>query len=409
MEHRREFIKLLIASFISQSGSHFLTIALAGFVFIRSGSVVAASLIFVLSYLPSIFVGAWIGDWIDRNLSRWVLACNELVSIIVSISCGLCISLKAPLPVLCMLIALRSLLLFTARTGGIKWIKLITSPALQASRVKFFFLSFFLSTATAGIMAALALRTPSILVVVLVDVGTYLLSFGAILLLRELESNAGTRAIVEKKVGTIATIKDILGQTELAPCFIAVCISQAVFQGAYSVLVSYLPINLFQLGVRGLGAFQVAASLGIITGFLILWLIPGIFAKNKENQPVAMLITLSVGVLTVLACANVQKLHLSLFFFFVMNTAYECIWLYNSSEFFRKSNPAIIGRYQFVLTASASCTMAIFTLCYAGLIEIFDLRTGIATSLLGGILIWGLIAFSYSRKQTSTTEELSHE
>jgi hypothetical protein len=411
MQHRRtEFIKLLIASFISQSGSHFLTIALAGFVFLRSGSIIKASLIFILSYLPSILVSAWIGDYIDRRLSRWLLACSDIFSIIISFLCGVCIALELPLALLCVLITLRSLLLFTARAGGIKWIKLITPPELQSSRIKFFFLSFFLSTATAGILAALALKQPSIRIVVLVDIGTYILGICVILALHELPDTGNPIGTNGTKFSTLTSLREILKQSDLAPYFISVCLSQAIFQGAYSVFVSYLPINRFQLGVQGLGTFQIAASLGIIVGFLVLWMFPNVLANRYHSLPTPLLATLGVGVLGLLSCVTVRVLPVSLVSFFLVNTAYECVWLFSSSEFFRNSSPESIGRYQFVLTSSASCIMAIFTLCYAILIEIFSLQIGTAIIVITGLLIWGYISYlSALHKRNFIAEELTHE
>src|SRR6516164_8504344 len=98
---RREFVKLLAGAFVSQSGSHFLTITLAGFVLVRTKSLTQASLVFVLSYLPSLFVSARVGDWIDRRLSRWLLGRNELFGALTSLACGVCIAYNLPTSGLC--------------------------------------------------------------------------------------------------------------------------------------------------------------------------------------------------------------------------------------------------------------------------------------------------------------------
>jgi hypothetical protein len=392
MQDRKEFIKLLIASFISQSGSHFLTIALAGFVFVRSGSIIKASFIFILSYLPSIIVAARIGDWIDRCLSRWLLVRNELLSIIISSLCGICIAFEVPIVILCTLIALRSLLLFTTRTASIKWIKLITPSALQSLRVKVFYFGFFLSTATAGILAAKALKQPSVLIVVLIDIGTYIFSISIFMALRELSSTEKTTDIAMASFSTLTSLREILKLPTLSPHFTSVCLSQSIFQGAYSVLVYSLPINRFQLGIQGIGPFQIAASLGISIGFVVLWLFPNILAKKKQTRSVALLATLGVGALSLIVCIAIPSIPSSLFSFFLFNAAYECIWLYNVSEFVQRSPQNTLGRYQFVMTSSASCLMAIFTLSYAILIELSGLRFGVTIILLGGLLIWGYVS-----------------
>jgi hypothetical protein len=388
---RSAFLKLLCASFISQSGSHFLTIALAGFVFSRSGSITRASLMFILSYLPAIFVGASIGQWVDLHLSRWLLVRNEILAIVISALCGTCIAFNLPLGLLCGLVALRSLLLFTTRSGGIKWIKLITPIAHQSVRIKFFYLSFFLSTAVAGILAATALRQPSVLVIILIDVGTYLLSIVTILTLPDLIAilpDTGKAATV----GTLNSLREIFSVPSLSSHFTAVCLSQAIFQGAYSVLVYYLPLNRFQLGFRGLGLFQIAASLGITLGFLILWRAPTFMAQRRPGIPIAFVTCLGIGLLNVIVGVNTPSVYSSFVCFFLFNSAYECIWLYSSSEFVQLSPQDTIARFQFLLTACASCSMAGFTLFYAVLIQLIGLQTGVLIMLLIGLLAWACIS-----------------
>jgi hypothetical protein len=385
-QHQTEFTKLLLASFLSQSGSYFLTIALAGFVFFRSGSIIKASLVFTLSYLPAILIGGRVGNWIDRYLSRWLLVRNELVSIVTSFLCGVCIMFEVPLVILCMLLALRSVFLFTARTAGIKWIKLITPSELQAMRVRLFYLSFFLATSAAGILAATALAHPSVVIVILIDVGTYVLSTSVLLTLRQLPPVENAAPASVESFNTITSVREILSWPALSPYFISVCLSQSVFQGAYTILVSYLPGNRFQLGIRGLGPFQVAASLGIIVGFFALGLFLNSSAKKSPAPPVVLLTAL--GVVSLLTCVAVPNLPSSLFSFFLFNAAYECIWLHSVSEFVKHSPQRTLARYQFVMSSSASCSMAIFSLSYAVSIELVGLQTGVTVVMSTGLFLW---------------------
>jgi hypothetical protein len=385
MQNRTEFIKLQLASFVSQSGSHFLTIALSAFVLVSSGSVIKSALVFILSFLPSIFFSAKLGNWIDGHLSRWLLARNELMSVGASALCGVCIATKAPLIFLCLVISARSLLLFIARTGGSKWIKVISPPEVQSGRIKLFFLSFFLSTAVAGIMAGTVLGQSSILWVVVIDIATYIASFCLILFLRELPRHAVPEAT---SVQVVQTVKEILRLPEIRQQFISVCASQAVFQGAYSVLVSYLPIRHFHLGLSGVGVFQFAASIGIILGFAAVSVWPSMFSKEEGSWPFRLVIGLGAG--SLLACSTIDFLPTAAFMFFSMHFAYECIWLFNSSEFFRQSPATCLGRYQFTLTACASFIMAVSTLGYSVLITHFGLEMGVLTLMIVGLTPWFL-------------------
>lgn len=387
MSKQREFVKLLLASFISQTGSHFLTIALSGYIFVTSQSIVKASLVFVLSYFPSILVSGILGNWIDKSISRWLLARNELLSIITSAVCGLALFYRWPLVILCCALALRSLLLFVARTGGIKWVKVITTPEKQTLRIKCFYLSFFLSTAVAGILAASVLSSSGIMAVVIIDIATYLVSFLVDLSLEEIPQHEITSP---PNVSVISTLREIFQTDQIRNHFIGVCLSQAVFQGAYSVLVSFLPLHVFQKGLAAVGPFQFAASLGITLGFVVVSLWAGIFSGHEGKGPFKVMLAIGTG--SLLCIATVPVLPTSLFMFFSMNFAYECIWLFNNAEFFKKSPQESLGRFQFTLTATASFLMAVATLIYSSLIENYGLESAIYSTLTVGLLAWFISA-----------------
>jgi hypothetical protein len=405
MMNRSEFFKLQIASFISQSGSHFLTISLAAFVLLSSGSIVQSALVFVLSYLPSAFVSSRLGHWIDKNVSRKLLAANEILSIAASVLCGLAIYLKAPLFALSIVIAARSILLFTARTVASKWIKVISPPELQALRIKFFFLSFFLSTAVAGILAGSVLERATMLTVVAIDVATYFVSLMLILSLKDLQHAQVTGSTSEAQAVRLReTIGEILSNPTIQNHFLAVCLSQAIFQGAYSALVSFLPIVIFKLGASGIGYFQLAASLGITGGFLVVWLLPNLFAENRGQFPLRFVLLLSAGFIALFSCVSVTGSSSSLLSFTLFNLSYECIWLFNNSEFFRKSPPESIGRYQFTLASFASLVMAIFTLGYSFLLDSMLPQLAVASVLSVGALGWFLAA-RFSRTEKQKTDE----
>jgi len=290
MSGRHPFARLLSASFISQVGSYFLTLALVTFVYQKSGSIVRSSLVFVFSYLPAVLVSGYLGSILDRLISRRLLIINEAVSAAVSALCGLCLVLAAPLPVLCVVLSLRSVLLFVARTGGSKWIKVISPQSMQDARIKIFFLIFFLSTAIAGVLAATVLSWGSIFTVVALDVGTYLSSMVVLFTLPPLPTPE--RAAAASSGGTrssLGTIAEILRTPALATPFLLVGFSQATFQGAYGVFVSYLPIHQLKLGTSGVGLFQLAASFGITCGFLINWFFAArLTAWTRRALPVAL-------------------------------------------------------------------------------------------------------------------------
>jgi MFS family permease len=393
MSDRPEFNKLLAASFISQIGSYFLTIALAAFVLVSSGSPIQSAMIFVVTYLPSILVGAKVGTWIDASLSKGLLIRNEIFCVFLSALCGVCIAYHLPLYVLCIVLSLRSILMLIGRSGSNKWIKLISPPETQRVRFKIYSFIFFLSTAISGILAGVVLAKGSIRLVVTIDIVTYFVGILIYLSLRPIALEPGLLDRSEAPPQEVLSIlRSIHRIPTLRTLFLLVCFSQALFQGAYSTLVSFLPIRQFQLGFQGVGSFQLATSLGIIAGFLLVYLFPHLLDERNLRAPLKAFFASGIGILALFACVSVLDPYLSLFFFFVLNCAYECIWLHSSSEFFRASPKAATARYSFTLSSCAGFLMSISTLSYAAAIQKSNLLSGtifIVSAGLGFLLLTG--------------------
>ena len=391
LNSKSEFRKLLAASFISQSGSHFLTIALSAFILMHSKSVVLASLVFVFSFLPSVLVSPKLGHWVDNKVSRWLIARNELISIVATILCGLCIYLDLPVGVLCVILGFRSILLFIGRAAAIKWLKLITQPEIQAGRIKLFYLAFFLSTAVSGILAAQALNHLSIWTVVIIDSISYLGGLSLYLSLKQIKVQESSQQNGQFGIGNaptlVETLTTIFSLPALRTSFLVVCLSQAIFQGAYSVLVSYLPIKHFNVGASGLGWFQIAASIGITVGFLVNWFAPKFLSERVTNFPFRAMVASFFAMCALVLCVNASSVISSLIPFLVLNLAYECIWLHHNSEFFRGSPIHHAARYQFTLAAVAAFVMAITTLAYSFAIESLGLFQGVLLIMITSVII----------------------
>ncbi len=396
-----DFPKLLLASFISQTGSHFLTLALSAFVFLESGSSVQAALVFVVSFLPSILVSTRLGSWIDHAISRRVLIANDLVACVATLVCGACIYWKLPLSILCAVLGFRSILSFVGRSGATKWIKLISPPETQTARMKLFFLAFFLSTALSGALAGLILSRGSIFTVVVTDVLTYLAGIGILSLLpaRPPLTPVPQMADADVAPSLVSTLWCILQMPVVRTSFLLVCFTQALFQGAYSALVSYLPMKHFELGVGGVGLFQIAASVGIIGGFLVNWLLPSVLTELKAQFPIKAILASALAGISVLFCAGTSVLPVGVSGFLVLNLAYECVWLHHSSEFFRASPKSAAARYQFTLSACAAFLMSVATLGYSAAIQYLGLWTGTALVLALGVLLSASISLLSSRRR----------
>ena len=102
---------------------------------------------------------------------------------------------------------------------------------------------------------------------------------------------------------------------------------------------------------------------------------------------------LASGVVSLLLCVGVRNEALCLIAFCLFNVAYECIWLFNSSEFFKHSPAHSLARYQFTLTASASGLMAVSTVGYSLMIENYGEKGFVAVMTIV-IIFWRLLSSS---------------
>ena len=127
---------------------------------------------------------------------------------------------------------------------------------------------------------------------------------------------------------------------------------------------NYLPIHHFKIGVAGTGVFQLAASLGIIGGFCLVW-------KRQSKKADADLRSLFWygGILALLAttCLPIGGSFLG---FLTLNLCYETIWLDATASFFQKSPTPRLAEFQFTLSSIAALCMGLTTLAYAAAIQI---------------------------------------
>lgn len=398
---RQDWPRLLGAAFVSQIGSHLMTLAVAAFVHRQTGSPVQAAWVFVFALFPPVLVSNPLGRWIDRALSRRLWIGNELLAGFISLLCGLCISSKQTW-LLYITLSLRSIVGFCGRACANKWIKLITPPEAQTNRLKLFFLTFYLSTAGAGVLAAYTLAQSSIWVLVEVDVITYLLG---IVLLATLQPIATTMVSAEAPRSKKNSLGNLWQQLAHKPLlglsFALVCGLQGLFQSAYCVLVTQLPMHHFSNTPTSIGAFQIAASLGILCGFGVNWFFPTSLQRNKVALGVGA-VGLSCLWLTV-QFAHHNKQWLSLLGFGTMNFFFEWLWLFYTARFFQQSPTGQVALYQFVLSSTASFLMSLGILAYAYGIQLWGTQHGVQVvsaflllcSLLG-IFVRSLYSRQYS-------------
>ena len=279
-----DFRRILGSSLVSHVGSYLLTLALATYVYLESHSAIAAGWIFIFSYLPSALGSSVIGRAIDRRLGRGLLIGADFLAAGASAACGILVQAKAPLLFVGLLLAFRSLLMFTTRAAGLKWVKETSPPAFLVKRNQLLGLTYLLSSAIAGGIAAGLLDRNQLPWIVGIDVATYFVSMSLCLGLRGKIAPAPDSASSPADGGVLSTLQEILGNPALRRPFLLTMLSTALFQSAGMCLVTLLPISRFQLGGGGTGWYQIAYSVGVLLGFLLIWMKPTILTAAPLDR-----------------------------------------------------------------------------------------------------------------------------
>jgi hypothetical protein len=358
------FHLLWSAIFVSQTGAHLLTLALSAFLLTKTGSLLAATNVFVFSYLPGAICSAHLGRLIDRKLGRKILVINDMAAVGLSLLCGWVLATGKPFYLLCALLSLRSISTFFGRAAVMKWVRMTSAPQTVLSSTQLMYLGFFLSTTLSGTLAIFALGANSIWPVVALNVVTYLIGIVIFLFIDD-------KAIIAQRSPTdlaparlhqyLLSLEEMLRTPRLFPIVATFVLSVAVFQGAYCILINYLPLA-FATGRSGIGWFQLAASLGILAGFA-LNRIPGIFTLLKTGRTRTFF---SIGgVLALFAVCASPALSLSIFAFFFVHFLFESVWLAAAAELVALSPSERVGEYQFIATSTATLLMSVWALVFA--------------------------------------------
>lgn len=391
MRRLTTFQSLFAATFVSQSGAHLLTLALSAFLLSKTGSLLAATSVFVFSYLPGVIFSAHLGRWIDRKLGRKILVANDLAALGLSLLCGYVVATGKPFLLLFALLALRSVSTFFGRAAVMKWVRLTALPEGLQSETQLIYLSFFLSTTFSGLMALFVLGAASIWPVVILDIVTYLISASNYFFVDD-------KAVIAQRTHAalspvrwhqyLLTLEEMLRNPRLFSVVMIFVLSVAVFQGAYCILINYLPL-FFATGRSGVGSFQLAASLGILAGF----------ALNRKYGAAVNTGKLRTGffagaISALLISTATASLPLSIFAFFLFHFLFESVWLTAASDLVALSPAERVGEFQFVATSTAALLMSIWALVFATVTHLLG-PVWAAIALIGFSV--GLASLLYAR------------
>jgi|GEM_PF-2396528 len=402
---RAEFTKFLFANFVSQTGTYLLTWSLSAFIFSRTQSILYASLVFVISYLPSVFFSSKLGNLIDRYISKKLIVSVEIVSAILSLFCGYLIMNQSDLTLFSVILIIRSLLGYFNKSAFNKWLKLISPVEKQAQRLKLHKITFFLSITFSGLLVSAFLTKDSIYTITIIDVFSYLLSALVVLSFKN-----PVYSYIENKseynISLINTYRYIFSIPRLKAAFALVVLSQGIIQGSYAVLINYLPLHSFKLPIQSVGIFHIAVTIGILIGAAVVYFFPNFMHEKKSHDPSKSLFCIVLAFVSiVLLCVN-KSIPLAYLLFFLQSVLYELIYVHQSAEFFKACPRQHVARLQFNLQASAGAFMAIATFFFSFLMEKVDLVTSSFCLISFAILFWMFIHLLEPKLQKKSSGQL---
>jgi hypothetical protein len=369
-----------------------VNIFVAGYVKELTGAAIWAAAAIVVAYLPPLFIGSYLGGLIDRKLRRNGVMLAELLTIGMTIGCGLAVVTHAPLPAVLILLGLRSLLVTAVRNSLTRWLKLDAPQVLQESRMQLFILTILLALPASGLAMGLA-TTLSVQIAVSITGIAVLLHLAAFFTLLSLpaqppqllsaSSGSAPAAIND---GLISTVREIFSNPALATLFVTRIFAQPVFQAAEQILVS---VKGASLGTAGMAAMQTVGGLGLLAGFFLIRKI-----KPQSLSKGAVLGMIGLGLGCLLLAAHPSTTAFSLPAFFGMTVIYEVIYVYSVSRFFKLAPPEAIARYSMTSTHIGGTLMSVSAVIFALLID----RTGFGIGVLAFIacaIAYGLLLLAW--------------
>jgi hypothetical protein len=174
-----------------------------------------------------------------------------------------------------------------------------------------------------------------------------------------------------RQAGWWETYRQILRDPVLARHFFIICLGQAVFQGGEQVIVSVRGSALAANG-GGVALLQMAASLGLLLGFVVLWLLPRLLRDRLSRIGSAVVIGLGGFVLS----TQTDSLGWVLAAFLAMTAVYELLDLNSTSLFFQASPAAHTARYGLATTVLSGTCMSVAVLAYGLLIDALGFSAG---------------------------------
>ncbi|NMP24690.1 MFS transporter [Sulfobacillus harzensis] len=271
IRHHTQIRRLWLSESIAAFGDYFLNIALMWYVFVRTGSGLALGLVAVVSFVPAVTLGPWLGAIGDRYNRKTLMVISNLSgSVLVAVlSFIVLIGYRAIWPIYgaMLLMSVTSALYNPARAGIIPEIvqpdqlvevQVLLSTSRQTARV--------IGSSLGGFVISVAGAAPTMAL-------DFIALILAALILTRIAYQSSVQSDVKPNKSAERTINDAWRWIRTQPTLLVMSLIGMVSNialGPVNILPAMLIRGSFHASAAALGRFDAAIGVGMIAGGLVI-------------------------------------------------------------------------------------------------------------------------------------------
>lgn len=274
---------LSLSTLIDSAGATLFVSALALSVFNVESSAVKASSIYIVQFLPAIFLLPLAVNLCDRYAVRAGLISVEIVSALMTLLAGLCVQADL-LMLLYLLLIGRGFIDLTTKTFRSIGVKIYSDPASLSQANNLVMGGGFIGQALGAFGGFFLISHISLFYIAVINASTYLLSALCCLKLTVLNVRAETRSF--RFLSGFAGFTEIRQNKDLMVYFMYFSLVVIVFQSYNQIARTWIPLAWLDLGLGEGIIGEIIGCFGIIAGLLVVNLF---FSRPKQPKGVAFI------------------------------------------------------------------------------------------------------------------------
>jgi MFS family permease len=365
-------LRLYLTTFITGVCGNMIIIFISAYVYDTTGDPALSAAILAASFAPQAFATRIIGSAIDKYGSVAALIFLSAINWCVGVAALELVRSAGSVFVILPLILVRALCAASERANTVKLLRSAVGLAAIRNALSIMNFVYFAATAIAGLgLIVISLKSVTFLigVVTVLYVGVIAVALPIAAYRGRLDQERKTEVdiVVAVSAETVREREKLIQSLGLYIWLVRV--SEAFYQGAYSALVTYIPLHIFATSHVSVGAYQVAASLGIVLGFGFAQLL---LRASRNAKQIVFIVGVCGAFASIGWIASVNDgfpLWGSLMAFCVLNIGYETIWLFATVRIDADAPFDQVAEISFRTGAWAALWMAVLAVSYGFILK----------------------------------------